>query len=172
MGLKHFSLGQVVEHNKPERQFLTHAAQLCHATAVAAGPQHGFKRTLPARPGAGLILKFYLAGFLSPWPCQNCLPGRGSMGEPTLVTCPCFRRPQLSSGRLGAAETAETAELLRSLCNPAMDALGLRRGSSAQRRTALNPKADEGNSTCQSTLESRLERQVLARQSCPSGSSA
>ena len=92
--MKHyFSLGQVVEHNKPERQLLVHAAQLCQSTAVAAGPQPG--------RGAGLILKSHLALFVAPWPCQNCLPGKGLIGKPTLVTCPCFRNwPQLSSGGL------------------------------------------------------------------------
>ena len=85
--------------------------------------------------------------------------------------------------RLGAevSEMANCAATLRPSQSHSGCAGTSQRFSDARCRTALNPKADEGNSTCQSTLESRLEhssptlwlrRQVLARQSCPSGSSA
>ena len=109
-------------------------AQLCHLTAVAAGPTNCLEAHSAARHGAGLILKSELAFFLALWPCRSCWPGHYySTGDLrlTLVTCRCFWNWSQFQ-RLGAASSfdSETSELLLALHDPTMDEFGLRRGSS------------------------------------------
>ena len=93
----HFEPSRIEPRNSEPADFRTEPNRISNFDSNW-GASHGLTAHFAARGGSAIR-----ALFVAPWPCQSCLPGKGSTGEPTVVTCPCFWRPQLSSGRLGAA---------------------------------------------------------------------